>query len=221
MHIKRKYGRNTIERVFASLLMSSNHDDAFAIEPGDRRLTVIDNGRVKLVDAPNSLYKRIEDWQENPANIARLYQLLWERAERAEYDPFGDPPETAAKNRMIDAGQSDIDILFKHFLDQLKGDIVVPYQWRQFAHPFRIGDEYDLPQGDKFERALTAVITKNGCRIDDIPQSGMKIDGKTVRPWIIKKAEYWKGSTNRSKIQDEIKKNGPITASVTNLQPQR
>lgn len=219
MHIKRKYGKNSIELVFASLLMSSNHDDAFAIEPGDRRLTVIDNGHVMLVEAANNLYERIEDWHENPANIARLYQLLWDRADRAVYDPFGNPPDTAAKRRMVDAGQSDIDILFAAFMAQLKGDIVVPYQWRQFAHPYRIGDEYDLPQGDKFERALTAVITKNACRIDDIPKSGMKIDGKVVRPWIIRNVERWKGSAIRAEIQAEILKNGPIAATVTNLIP--
>jgi hypothetical protein len=218
-YIKRKYGRNSHELVYASLLISSNHSDALAIPPGDRRLTIIDNGRVKLTEAPNDLYGRIEAWKDNPANIARLYQMLWERADRAEYSPFGEPPDTAAKRRMIDAGQSDIDRLYTLFCEQAKGDICVPYQWRIFAMGYSLKSDFDLPIGQGFERAITAIISKSACRIDDIPASGIKMNGHPVRPWIIRNVERWKGSTDREEIRAEIDKNGPVVAGVIPLQP--
>jgi hypothetical protein len=220
-YIKRKYGRNSHEMVFASLLISSNHSDALAVPPGDRRLTIIDNGRVKLTQAPNDLYGRIEAWKDDPANIGALYRWLEARAAKGVvYDPLGDPPETPAKARMIDAGQSDIDRLYTLYCDQAKGDICVPYQWRMFAMNYAINCDYDLPIGSGLDRAITAIISKLACRIDGLPPTGIKMHGHPVRPWIIRNVAQWKGSADREKVRAEIDKNGPIIAGVIPLQPQ-
>lgn len=222
MHIKRKYGRNSTEMVYASLLVSSNHDDALAIEPGDRRLIVIDNTTTRLVDVPQ-LDNWIHRWHEDPANLGRLYRWLGQRAiDGVRYDPFGAPPDTAAKRRMVDAGQSDLDHLFDWFLDECKGDVCVHYQWEQFARRKQLeSDELELPSGDKLKRGMLAIMAKRGVRFDHLGNRQMRIDGKRERPWIIRNFEHWKCHEIAADIAAEVLKNGPVQADVTPLKPER
>ena len=223
MHIKRKYGRNGVEQIFSSLFISSNHTDALAIEPGDRRLIVLDNTDTPLVQAPKDLYSRIQEWKNVPANIARLYYLLWERGElRSEYDPFGEPPMTVAKERMIEAGQSDVDKLFEIFTEQCDGDIVTPGQWRMFAHAARMQYDLDLPADQtRRENALSVVLQQKARRIDALPASGLKVNGRPVRPWVIRNFGEWCGISDTDAIRREILANGdPGGSNVVEL-PQR
>ena len=214
MHIRRKYGQNSSERVFASLFISSNHTDALAIEPGDRRLIVLDNTETPLIAAPGGLYERIHAWKQVSANVGRLWLEMRDRALQERYDAFGEPPMTAAKKRMIDAGQSDTDRLFDLFVDQCAGDICTPAQWRRFAHGARLQYDLDLPMGDKLEAALTAVITKRARRCEGLTNGMVKVDGSPVRPWILRDFPRWSGSTQKNAIRSEIAKNGPAGSQL-------
>ncbi len=212
MYIKRKYGRNTVETVFASLLISSNYTDALAIEPGDRRIVVLDNTEERLPEG-----HPIHDWLEDPRNIASLQAELTLRAAdaRERYNPFGMPPMTPAKERMIESGQSDTDRAFDYMLDTAAGDLVTPAQWAAYAHQARITWQLDLPTAELLQRALNAVMQKRGRRCEALPKSGIKIDGKPQRPWIIRNFDAWKGSTDLAAIRAEIAKNGPTAGNVT------
>lgn len=215
MHIRRKYGTNGSETVYASLFITSNHSDALAIEPGDRRLIVLDNCEVKLVDAPGRLYERIQDWQCDPANIGALHRLLTARRHQYGYDAFGEPPMTAAKKRMIDASQSDTDRLYDAFVDACPADIVTPAQWRQYAHTAKLRADLDLPSGDKLEAALSAVIRRRARRLESLPNGGMlKLDGRPQRPWIVKNFEKWKHCTDKQAIRAEVSRADSASAEI-------
>ena len=213
--IRRKYGKNSVEWVFASLFICTNHPDALAIEPGDRRLLVLSNTETPLLQASDRLCERILTWQRDLANIGALGRFLKARwAAGTTYDPFGLPPVTAAKEAMIESGQSDMDRAYDWMLSEAPGDIVTPAQWRQFAHRARSVLDVDLPLGTKFDQALTAVIRKRARRPERISKSGLRVDGRPVRVWIIRGFERWSRSTNVEAMKKEVKKNGEISGKI-------
>ena len=216
MHVRRKYGRNSSEQIFASLFISSNHVDALAIEPGDRRLIVLDNCEVPLVDAPGDLYGRIHEWKDKNTNIGKLERVMLNRA--CEYAAFGAPPITAAKTRMVDAGQSDVDRLFELFVEQAEGDLATAAQWRQFAHKARMKYDLDLPSDPtRRDNALAVVIAQKSRRIDTLPKAGIKVKGRPVRPWIIRNFGAWKVAPDTNRIREEILRNGDPGGAVVEL----
>jgi hypothetical protein len=221
-HVRRKYGRNSTEQIFASLFISSNHTDALAIEPGDRRLIVLDNCELPLVQAELDLYGRIHAWKDDPANIAALYTFMCTRAKQAAYEPFGEPPMTPAKERMIEAGQSDVDRLFELFVEQAEGDIATAAQWRHFAHNARLQYDLDLPADPtRRDNALAVVIQQKARRIDTLPAAGIKLKGRPVRPWVIRNFGAWRGSEDKDKIRAEILRNGEPGGMVVELPPEK
>ena len=223
MRVKRKYGKIDTVQVFASLLIASNHTDALAIPPGDRRLIIIDNTLTKLADAPNDLLERIVAWMGNPDNIGALYDYYMARAERIQYDPFGTPPMTPAKEHMIEASQSNIDQLYEIFLEQAKGDVCTAAQWRSYAQ--QAARDYDLPMPDSIEardKALIAVLTARSCAAPGLPKCGLKIDKKMVRPRIIRNVKAWRDlsmgeAPYRKLLREEMRKNGPIGNDVISI----
>lgn len=219
MHIKRKYGRNTHERVYTSLLVSSNHSDAMAIEAGDRRLIVLKNTDKPLVRAKRKLRERIHEWLQDERNIAALYRWFLDRAAAGvDYDPFDLPMETPAKFAMIDSGRSDIDHLWGEFADRAKGAIATLSQWRAFAFELIRTGEYDVPDhGAKLDRGLQAIMKKRGRRIESINETGIKVDGAKVRPWIVRDFERWETCEDNAEIRREINKNGAAGGKVLPL----
>ena len=220
MHVTRKYGRNSTERIFASLLIQSNHMDALAIEPGDRRVIVISNTETPLIEAGN-LQERIHAWKLDPANIGALGRYLTERAERIAYDPEGIPPMTPAKEAMIESGQSDTERLFEIFQDEAAGDVCTASQWRAFAHAARMRYELDLPSDpERLEKALNAVLQKHARRPEIDNKNGqIKIGGTLVRPWIIRNIEHWQHGAGNTELREEVLKNGPPGGAVVEFKP--
>jgi len=217
-HIRRKYGRNSVEWIFASLFVSSNHLDALAIEPGDRRLIVLDNTERPLVEA-GTLQDQIHAWRRVPGNIGALHAELFDRGQSITFDPYAMPPMTPAKERMIEAGQSDMDLLFEMFATQSPGAICTHSQWRGFANKMRFSAELDLPVGDRLDSALTAVMKQHGRRCEALSGGQLKVSGNPVRPWIIRDFDTWKGNSDLDEIRREILRNGAPGGEVLEFPP--
>ena len=162
IHIKRKYGTNTHERSYASIMISSNHVDALAIPEGDRRLIVLDNCEIKLQDAPNKLRDRVNAWMQVDANIAALHRELMVAA--SSYDPYGEAPMTPAKKRMIESAQSDIDKLFEMFVEEAEGDLATAAQWTRFAIQRAHSHDMMLPTDPMRRKSGLERHMQNKCR---------------------------------------------------------
>jgi hypothetical protein len=210
VRVKRKYGGILKAMCYASTEIATNHTDALAIEPGDRRLIVLDCTDVPLWEADGDLKNRIVDWMSNAKNIGALERWLRERATETHYNPFDLPIMTAAKERMIEAGQSDTDAAYDYMLENADGDLVTIEQFGAFARRAGIDLGLELPMAaDLLKRSLTAVLQKRAKKVSGLPKSGIKVGGKVpVRPWIIRNFEQWKGSTDHPKIKAEILRNG-------------
>jgi hypothetical protein len=195
---------------YASTEIATNHTDALAIEPGDRRLIVLDCTDVPLWEADSDLKNRIIDWMAIAENIGALQRWLAERATETLYNPFDQPIMTPAKERMIEAGQSDTDAAYDWMLENAIGDLVTIEQFGGFARRARMELGLELPlAADTLKRALTAVLQKRAKKVSGLPKSGIRVGGKVpVRPWIIRNFEQWKCSTDHAKIKAEILRNG-------------
>lgn len=219
VRVKRKYGGILKAMCYASTLIATNHTDALAIEPGDRRLIVLDCTDVPLWEADGDLKNRIIDWMAIEANIGAMQRWLAERATETLYNPFDQPIMTAAKERMIEAGQSDTDAAYDYMLENAEGDLVTIEQFGGFARRARLDLGLDLPMSaDTLKRSLLAVLKKRAKRISTLPKSGIRVGLKVpVRPWIIRNFEHWKCSTSHPKIKTEILRNGTPGDNVTDI----
>jgi hypothetical protein len=215
LRINRKYGRASTERVHASLIAASNHVDALAIEPGDRRLIVLDNTEVPLVDAPNDLQRRIHDWRRKPENITALHRYFMRRSSDAiaRYDPTGMPPMTDAKELMIGAARSDYDVAFLWFVAGCEGDIVTPAQWRKAAHLAARECDLDLLTGTAHDRALTSVLRKHARRTG-LKDKQIKLDGHPYRVWVVRNFDQWFHCEDTAYIANEVAKNGSASGEL-------
>lgn len=229
--IRRKGVHNTSEVIYASILISTNHADAVAIEEGDRRLIVISNTLVPLAQAPNNLRERIHAWWRNEANISALYRELLARA-TLRYDAEGEPPMTPAKQRMIQSNQSSIDMLWNLFVERAEGDICTLQQWRQFAMKTKAEYDLDFPDVRHLDKTLERVLSTFGQRIyPDDPLWQIRVKVTRARPWLIRNFATWQTRVTHAtschsneeqnrlheEIRAEILKNGDPGGTVVEL----
>ncbi len=222
MQIARKFGTIQQERVYASTIISTNHLHALAIPPGDRRIIVLDNTETRLIDAPNNLYERIIDWMQEPVNIGMLYHTLRVRAERAEfkYDPFGMPPETVAKNRMIQASRSDFDLAFDWILENAPGAVITPRQLKAWMFYAFKEMSLDMPDEPHLKAAMHGITNGRCRRCEGVNKScQIKYKGVQERPWIIKDLGVWMKESIAAKIRKEIDKNEKLLKKQSNVIP--
>lgn len=107
--VTRKGLGNVVVPLYYSVLISSNYSVPMRIEDGDRRVMVLDNGRVPLVQR-DGLLEGVLALKDSPAMLASLRQELMERA--GELDPAlfcGAVHDTAARQRMIADGRSPLE----------------------------------------------------------------------------------------------------------------
>jgi len=211
--VKRKFGRNSHEKVFSSVLISTNHEDALAIPHGDRRLLVLENGRVPLADAEGNLMLRVHHAWQQDSFVAGLYQ--WLMAREVRYQPNGEPMMTPAKEAMIESSRNDVDVLFDEWVQDAKGELCTLAQWRAFVFRRVNRGGYDIPDGDLLDRVLKAVLSKRGRRVPALGGKQIKAGGAPVRPWVLRNWEKWeKDDVQVSDIKEELRLNGDTTGKV-------
>jgi hypothetical protein len=97
---------------YASFWVATNHADAIAIPDGDRRFTILRNGRKMLQEE----IAEIIEWRDNPANIGALWRALETRDITAGFDMF-QPLETDAKAEMAKMSLSQVEHVLNDFID--------------------------------------------------------------------------------------------------------
>jgi primase-polymerase (primpol)-like protein len=101
--VNQKFLPSITIRNCVQFLFSSNHPNAFYLEPSDRRFFVIEvaSGLSKV------FFDRYYTWLDN-GGAAHLYAHLL-GLPMVGFDPHGAPPMTADKQAMIDMGRSDVE----------------------------------------------------------------------------------------------------------------
>lgn len=222
MQIRRKFGGISQQRVYASVLIATNHPKALAIPEEDRRIIVLKNTDTPLKKAPNNLMDRIIAWLADPANVGRLHRKLVRRVKqgKTQYDPFGMVPDTAARAHMIDAGKSDFDLAFEWVVDHAPGDVMTPKQLQNWITKGFV--EMGLEQPDyRFIKPAIYRITMDRCaRCLALNKSYIiKFRGVAERPWIIRNRDVWVSETLSNRVRDELDKNATLDVKKTNVVP--
>ena len=220
MAINRKFGRNTHERVYASVLIATNHAQAIAIPENDRRIIVLQNTTIPLNRVRNRLKERIASWLDRAKNIGLLYRTLIERAKRTEYDPYGMPPYTTARAQMIDAGKSEFDHAFHWVLDNAPGDVMTPKQLQNWMLKGFKETGLELPDYHVIRKAMFSITTQNCSRCLGLNKSHViKFRGSTERPWVIRNKFQWQEETDNRAVREELDKNAVAMEKKTNILP--
>lgn len=199
--VNRKGQNNTRARLYSSVCIFTNHVDAIAIPPNDRRLVVLSNGPAQ----PPDYWTRIHDWLDDPANIGAFVRDL-EQVDLSTYDPFGAPMDTPMRRRMIDISTSDLDTLIDEAFRAFVGDVAVFEQMRRhIEESIQTYDDTDLP--DKWTSIARRVFDR---RTAPTKQSNMRIKlggGKRLRPRIVRNEGIW-NNADVDDIRAEVMRNG-------------
>lgn len=154
-------------KVFASLLIATNHPDAVMIPEDDRRFSILSNGIALPFDHP------IHDWMLVPGNIAALARHL-DALDLGTYRS-DQPLDTDAKRHMAAMSTNDLD---RAFADARKAfsSLFTKAQLRAF-----VGRELDALGRNDFDKQFDAVfrrrcspLVRSGDRYKVVMQNGKR-----------------------------------------------
>lgn len=141
-----KGGQRFVAKVFASLIIATNHPDAIMIPPDDRRFSIIPNGTALPFDHP------VHDWTQKPGNIAALARHL-ETMNLGEYRS-DQPLDTDAKRHMASMAVNDLDHAFADARKAFSA-LFTKAQLRSF-----VGRELDALGRNDFDKQFDAVFRR-------------------------------------------------------------
>ena len=95
---------------YCSFMVATNHGDALAIPEGDRRFTILSNGRPMLPIERST----IAAWLDQPDSIGALSGFLTSR--NLDYFDMYQPLETGGKSRMVDKARTDVENIMRGFM---------------------------------------------------------------------------------------------------------
>jgi hypothetical protein len=157
--------RNCIQFLF-----SSNHPNAFYLEPDDRRFLIIE----VAPGLSKAFFDRYYAWLDN-GGAANVYAHLL-TLPMVGFDPHGAPPMTADKQAMIDLGRSDVE----RWLDENRDFVGTASEWlSKFRDGLSIRRSTNLT-----ESGMLAALKRSGG-----VNKRITVDGKKLRVWSLDLSE--------------------------------
>jgi hypothetical protein len=178
---------------------TSNHPDAFFLEDKDRRYMIVEVFSSPLSD---EFYRKYDTWLNN-SGPSHLFHWLLNR-DLKKFNPTAAAFKTAAKDRMIFDGKSDIGVWVRQLIES--PEAMLRMGKMRLAKDLYSSKEllalYEAHSG------TTGKVTANGLgrelRRAGIPQvyNGMPLagpDGVQQRYYIIRNREYWIKNGNQAR----------------------
>ncbi|TXH54331.1 MAG: DUF3854 domain-containing protein [Desulfurellales bacterium] len=179
--------------------LTSNHADALWLEDEDRRFFVHEVPHTEPLAL--EFYSKYEHWLDNGGAAALMEWFL--RRDISAFNPKGPPPRTAARERMINMGKSDLDAWCADLRGQHRNILRVG----QLVHQrdlFTSKELLEMYQRDN-ENAGALKVTPGGMA-RALARAGFKqaydgmpiatLDGKSGRYYVIRNRDKWlKGKT--------------------------
>ena len=109
MYVSKEFSAVTTMTSMSTILFTNNID-CIPLPRDDRRFAVLTNGEPRGED----FWKRVNLWINDDAGIAAFAQMLADR-DTGEYNPYGMPLMTRAKEDMIMFAETSIDRVIKDF----------------------------------------------------------------------------------------------------------
>lgn len=199
LEINRKYGGKGKERVFANILIFSNHADAIAINRDERRLWVYLS---KVKRRSDEYYIRLFSWlkTDGPAHLMKAFMSR----DLSKFNPGMLPPMTRAKSQMYEANQSIIEQLITDGIADSEGcfvgDIVCASLVEQFVLTRVADDKLDAKTQRMIRRLLVSLV-------GPLPQDRYRVPGKSnaLRLKCIRNGDKWSEAGQEEIGQEYIK----------------
>lgn len=102
--INKKYVPEYVLPNRVNFYFTSNHPDAFFLDPQDRRFFVIQAPNFAM---PDSFYQRYDDWMRRGGGLGALFHYLL-NVDTSDFNPRAAAPQTRAKAAMIEENKSDV-----------------------------------------------------------------------------------------------------------------
>ncbi|MCE5972608.1 DUF5906 domain-containing protein [Sinirhodobacter sp. WL0062] len=116
------------ERNRMTLILTSNHEHAVRLEPGDRRFVVLDVSDARTPRAAHAQYwDDLWSWSKSTVGKAALLHFLLER-DLSRFDAQRDRPQTKAR---LDQMLVSLDPVYRWFLEELVQKSNLPHKIRQ------------------------------------------------------------------------------------------
>ena len=141
---------------------------------------------------------------DNDHNIGAFVQEVL-NYDLSGYNPYAMPPMTAMKREMIAHSESDLDQLYKDFLNACSADLACLPQFITYIENRR--RQEDLYLADHWETTAKSLFNRN-TRLPD-RDNRIRIGGKLYRYRALRNVKKIKTLSNNEVLQ-EIEKNGPF-----------
>jgi hypothetical protein len=192
--INPKYGQQRISMVHSSYLMFSNHDNALAVAGNDRRFYVMRNA---TVPATPSYFTKLNEWLEvmDVHGKPKWARSVWRWLQEREVDIealLAPAPNTTAKDAMINASKSPLQVAIETIVEQTPGNFVATYKIKEMlrANAVRL-NLHEMPTFEYQVKAIVSNLTTTAGK--DI----MSVEGKRVVPKLKLSALMVKGNERK------------------------
>lgn len=186
--------------------LTSNHADALFLEDNDRRF-YIQEVRAE-VPLPEAFYQKYDKWRhgDGPAHLMHWLQ----QRDVSKFNPKGPAFKTAARERMVNSGKSDLDMWCADLRSHPEGKLAVG-QMRHQRDMFTSLELLNIYEAEN-ERAigkLTAsgmgrALAKAGFEQVFSGQPIKTLEGKQGRYYIVRNKEKWLKIRNGKELAKHI-----------------
>lgn len=208
LHVNPKYGKTfTIPNLVAGIFFT-NHEDAVAVEPGERRFFIIWSDARKQ---PPAYFAALTQWyKDGGAELAARWLLL---RDVSSYNMLGEAPYTTARDDMRKAGLSKLDEWVETAIEEaafpFDCDLVALDDVR--AHvPQRVWPVTGAPTGNRVSTALKGAGAALAHHKDSRPAlgspppecRGVSCSPKQARIYAVRNHERYAGLSNAELVAE-------------------
>jgi hypothetical protein len=187
--------------------LTSNHADALFLEDEDRRFFVHE---VMVAPLSEEFYKAYDKWLKKDGGAGALMQWFMDR-DLSHFNPKAPAFRTAARDRMIMSGKSDLDT----WLTELKESPNIKLRAGQMRHQrdlFTAKEilalyevEHERQAGKVGANGMSRALARAGFKQVNNGQPLSSIDGKQGRYFVIRNMDIWRSCKDRKKLQANLK----------------
>lgn len=172
LEINLKYGGKDTIPVFCNFFLMSNHPDALAIGPEDRRIQVLSGPNTVQ---PRSYFQRLYDWLKGEAPPQLYYTLC--RRDLTNFNWQRSDETFAGRAQMISAGMTDTEAAFRTWIaNQPKGR---KFTFLQLTVELAVAPYY---LEDCNEKMLAHLLRGVATQLPTVES----INGVRARPWVLR-----------------------------------
>ena len=152
VEINEKHQISTKQRVYSSVVLATNHENALRIPEEDRRLLII--------YTPNKLRKNhpIHDWMTDDVNIGNLIEELVMRSFKKYSSDMTEAPKTMGRKLFMEGGRSILEELVMSYAENAEGVVTTDSLLMRWLSDPNVLDPAEFTSRAELLRNLRVVV---------------------------------------------------------------